>query len=113
LYHCHANESCSIAIPLGETRKITIITTSEKKKDLPCKVTVTTPKNKTVELTPKKAPDGYTCDFKPLESGPHKVTITYNNKPVPGSPFDVEVTTGGKTLPGIQVKGLETRKFYV
>ncbi|XP_053377764.1 filamin-A-like isoform X5 [Mercenaria mercenaria] len=95
-------------IPLGETRKITIITTSEKKKDLPCKVTVMTPKNKTVELTTKKSPDGYTCDFKPLESGPHKVTITYNNKPVPDSPFSVEVTAAGKKIPQVEVKGLET-----
>ncbi|KAL4226921.1 hypothetical protein ACF0H5_014899 [Mactra antiquata] len=94
-------------IPLGETRKITIITTAEKKKDLPCKVTVTTPKNKTVELTTTKAPDGYTTDFKPLESGPHKVTVTYNNKPAPGSPFPVEVLAAGKKLPQIEVKGLD------
>lgn len=95
---------------MGETRKITIITTSEKKKDLPCKVTVTTPKKKTVELTTTKSRDGYTTDFKPLESGLHKVTVTYDNKPAPGSPFDVQVMAEGVKIPQIIVKGLETRK---
>lgn len=95
---------------MGETRHVSIITTSEKKKDLPCKVTVTTPKNKIVELATKKSPNGYTTDFKPLESGPHKVTVTYNNKPVPSSPFSIEVTAAGKKFPQVEVQGLETRK---
>lgn len=78
---------------------------------MPCKVTVTTPKKKTVDLTTTKTPDGYTTDFKPLESGTHKVTVTYNNKPAPGSPFTVEVLAAGVKLPQIEVKGLDKRKF--
>ena len=79
------------------------------KKDAPCKVTVTTPKKKTVDLTPKKSPEGYTCDFKPTEEGPHQVAVTYERKPVPDSPFSVNVVSAKK--PGeVEVKGLETRK---
>ncbi|XP_052286873.1 filamin-A-like isoform X5 [Dreissena polymorpha] len=93
------------AILLGETRKISIITTQERKKDLLCVVTVTTPKKKTVELKVDKVSDGYTCDFKPTDEGPHQVTVVYDKKPAPGSPFDVDVV--GKLGPQVLVKGLD------
>ncbi|XP_052780237.1 filamin-A-like isoform X2 [Mya arenaria] len=92
-------------ITIGETRKISIITTKEKKKDAPCVVTVTTPKQKTVELKVEKAPDGYTTDFKPTEEGPHEVTVVYDKKPAEGSPFDVDVF--GKGGPQVVVRGLD------
>ena len=87
------------------------------KKDSPCKVTVTSPKNKTVELPVKKSPEGYTTSLTPTETGPHKVEVTYDKKPVPDSPFPVEVVPKGAVpaadLPkgDVIVKGLETRKF--
>ena len=109
----------SSAIQVGETRPVSIITTSMPKKDAPCKVTVTTPKKKTVELPVKKAPDGYTTSFTPSETGPHKVEVTYDKQPVPDSPFPVEVVPKGAAVPDaalpkgdIVVKGLETRKFF-
>lgn len=101
------NQSVSVAIPIGETRVISIITTQEKKKDLLCKVVVTTPSKKFVPLTSKKVSDGYTCDFKPTEEGPHSVEVTYDNRPAQGSPFDVQVIGKG---PRVEVKGLESRK---
>ena len=107
------------AIQVGETRPITIVTTSMPKKDAPCKVTVTSPKNKTVELPVKKAPEGYTTSLTPSETGPHKVAVTYDKQPVPDSPFPVEVVPKGAAVPDahlpkgdVIVKGLETRKFY-
>lgn len=104
------NKSVSLAIPLGDTRQISIITTQEKKKDLTCKVVVTTTSKKVVQLTVKKVSDGYMTDFKPTEEGPHQVEVTYDNKPAPGSPFSVQVTGKGKPIPKVEVKGLESRK---
>ena len=88
------------------------------KKDSPCKVTVTSPKKKTVELPVKKSPEGYTTSLTPSETGPHKVEVTYDKKPVPDSPFPVEVVPKGAAVPAAElpkgdviVKGLEARKF--
>ena len=102
------NQSVSTAIPLGETRLVSIITTQEKKRDLTCKVVVTTASRKFVQLTVKKVSDGYTCDFKPTEEGLHSVEVTYDNKPAQGSPFNVQVTGKG---PRVTVTGLDSRKL--
>lgn len=87
------------------------------KKDAPCKVTVTTPKRKTVELPMKKTPEGYTTTWTPTDQGPHKVDVNFDSKPVPNSPFDVEVVPKGtksakkeEPTAEITVKGLDTRK---
>ena len=84
-----------------------------KKKDVPCKASVTNPKGKTVELPLKKSPEGFTTTWKPDEKGPHKVAIDYDGKPVPKSPFPVEVVPkGAKPKTVITVKGLDTRKYH-
>lgn len=81
----------NVAIPLGETRQISIITKDAGKADLPCKVIVTTPKGQTEEIPTEKSPEGYTSDFTPKEPGEHKVKVEYASKEVPKSPFTVAV----------------------
>jgi hypothetical protein len=88
------------------------------KKDAPCKVTATNPKGKTVELSVKKSPEGYTTTWTPSDQGPHKVAVDYDKKPVPNSPFPVEVVPKGSKGPAkdkptgeVTVKGLYTRKL--
>ena len=108
------------AIKVGEMRPIEIITKSMPKKDAPCKVTCTSPMGKTVELSLKKGPDGYTTSLTPTEPGLHKVTVDFDRKPVPGSPFSVDVVPkGGKsnrpngkdeTDGALTLKGLDKRK---
>ena len=93
---------------MGETRPVHILIPKQKTKG-PCKVTVTTPKKKTVELPVKDSPDGYTTSFTPTETGPHKVEVTYEKKPVDKSPFTVNVEPK-KTGPKVEVRGLEKRK---
>lgn len=103
------NESVSIAITLGETRTVFIITTQEKKQNAPCRVVVTTPSKKFVQLTNfKQVADGYSVDFKPGDEGPHSVEVFYDKRPAVDSPFDVDVIGTG---PRVQVKGLDTRKL--
>ena len=75
---------------------------------------------KTVELSLKKGPDGYTTSLTPTEPGLHKVTVDFDRKPVPGSPFSVDVVPkGGKsnrpngkdeTDGALTLKGLDKRK---
>ena len=92
---------------VSEKRTITIITTSTGKKDLPCKVTVITPKGHVQELFTNKTEDGHDTTFTPSEIGPHKVKIEVAGQEVPGSEFTVEVT---KFELRITVEGLDTRK---
>ena len=96
-----------LAIMVSERRSIEIITTSTGKKDLPCKVEVTTPKGKVTELPTHKTNDGHETAFTPSEIGPHKVKVEVAEEEVPGSEFPVEVT---KFELKITVDGLDTRK---
>ena len=91
---------------VGENRPISIITTPVGK-EVPCKVTVTTPKNHVSELPTFKTADGHGTSFTPSEIGPHKITIECAGQDVPGSPFNVMVE---KKSTRVIVKGLESRK---
>ena len=100
----------NLAIPLGETRKITIITKETGRVNALCKVTVTTPKGDTESLPVEPQTEGYDCLFTPTMPGKHKVKIEYAGKDVPNSPFTINVET--IDVSKVLVKGLETRKFY-
>lgn len=76
---------------MGQTRKISIITRDCGKSDLPCKVTVISPKGQSSELPTSQTPDGYDANFTPKEVGNFKVKIEYASKEVPNSPFTVAV----------------------
>ena len=95
------------AIMVGENRPVSIVTTSVGK-EVPCKVTVTTPKNMVSELPTFKTADGHGTAFTPSEIGPHKVKVECAGQDVPGSPFNVMVEK--KSIRPV-VKGLETREF--
>ena len=79
------------AIPLGETRKVSIITKDCGKPDLPCKVTAIAPSGQTAEVPTESSPDGYTCNFTPNEPGDYKVKVEYASKELPKSPYKVVV----------------------
>ena len=96
------------AIPLGETRKISIITKESGRVDAACKVTVTPPKGDTYDVPVELKTEGYDCLFTPKVPGQHKVKIEYAAKDVPNSPFTVHVET--IDVSKVLVKGLETRK---
>ena len=81
------------AIPLGQTRKISIITKDTGKPDLPCKVTVISPKGQASELPTAQSPDGYETNFTPKEPGQYTVKVECADKEVPKSPFTVTVET--------------------
>ena len=100
----------SSAIPLGETRKITIITKETGRVNAVCKVIVTTPKGDTESLPVELQSEGYDCLFTPTMPGKHKVKIEYAGKEVPNSPFTVNVET--IDVSKVLVKGLETRKLF-
>ena len=95
---------------MGEPRPVTINTKSTGKPDAPCRVTVTTPKGKTVEVPTQKKPEGYGTTFTPTEQGPHKVSVNFAGQEVPRSPFPVDVLPKAN-IGAVKVKGLETRKF--
>ena len=99
------------AIKVGETRPITVDTQSAGKPDAPCKITATNPKGKPVDLPMKKTPAGFETMFAPLEPGPHLVKVEFAGQEVPKSPFEVPVEPTRTELKGVEVKGLETRKF--
>lgn len=93
---------------MTERRKISIITKSTGKKDLPCQVFITSPKGQVLETYPTKSPDGYEAMFTPAEIGPHKVRILVAGQDAPGSVFSVNVT---KFEEKVEVLGLDTRKY--
>ena len=95
------------AVMVGERRKISIITKSVGKKDLPCKVIVTNPKGVLSEIYPTLSPDGFEAMFTPTDLGSHKVKILVAGQEVPGSEFKVNVT---KFEERVDVVGLDTRK---
>lgn len=99
-----------LAIEVGEPRPISINTLSTGKPDAPCKVTVTNPKGKVVELPTQKKPEGYGTVFTPTEQGPHKVNVNFAGQEVPKSPFNVTVQPKAN-VGAVKVKGLETRKL--
>ncbi|OWF45693.1 Filamin-A [Mizuhopecten yessoensis] len=76
-------------IRVGEVRPVDIITTSAGKSDQPAKLSVLSPSGKKKDVPVKETPQGYTCQFSVQEPGPHKVTVTYDSKEVPKSPFNV------------------------
>lgn len=94
---------------VGENRPIQVITTAVGK-EVPCKVTVTTPKNLVSELPTFKTADGHGTSFTPSEIGPHKVTVECAGQDVPGSPFPVMVEK--KSTKPI-VRGLDTRECHI
>lgn len=95
---------------MGETRPVTIDTSSTGKPDAPCRVSVTNPQGKTAELPAKTSPEGYETLFAPLEPGPHKVNVEFAGQPVPDSPFSVDVMPAAEAG-AVIVAGLETRKL--
>ena len=97
---------CLLAVEVNEKRPVSIITT-ETGEEVPCRVTVMNPQNKTEELPTSKTPDGHETTFAPTEVGPHKVMVECAGKEVPGSPFNVQVE---KKILRILVKGLDKRK---
>lgn len=97
-----------LAIQLGETRKVTILTHETGRADAPCGVVSTSPKGKTEDVPTEKSPEGYTSDFTPKEKGEYKVKVTYAGKEVPNSSFTVKVEA--LDISGVKVKGLEKRK---
>ncbi|XP_069142475.1 filamin-A-like isoform X2 [Argopecten irradians] len=76
-------------IKVGEVRPVDIITTSAGKADQPAKMSVMSPSGKKKDVPVKETPQGYTAQFSVQEPGPHKVNVTYDNKEVPKSPFTV------------------------
>lgn len=98
-----------IAIQLGESRKVTVLTHETGRADAPCEVISTSPKGKTDNVSTEKIPEGYICNFTPTEKGDHKVKVTYAGKEVPNSPFSVNVEA--IDVSSVKVKGLEKRKF--
>ena len=98
------------AIPLGETRPISIVTSPTPRTKGLCKVTVTTPGNDVMDLPVKESSDGFTVKFTPTDAGTHVVEVTYNSKPVSTSPFSVNVEPK-KQMPEIEVMGLEKRMY--
>lgn len=109
-YHLVLLISFQTAIEVGEPRPVQINTASTGKPDAPCRVIVTTPKGQMGELPVQQTPEGYTTTFAPLEPGPHKVNVNFNNQEVPKSPFPVNVTPKAN-VGAVTVKGLETRKL--
>lgn len=92
---------------VGEKRHVTIITSTLGKKDVPCKVQVTNPKNTTTELFTTPTTDGFETFFEPTDLGEHKVKVEVAQTEVPGSEFTVQVT---KFEEKVEVEGLDTRK---
>ena len=87
------------------------MTSTTGKPDAPCKVAVTNPVGKTVELPTRKIPEGYTATLVPQEVGPHKVKVDFNNQPVPKSPFSV-MAEPAIDYSKVKVTGLEKRKLF-
>lgn len=108
----HLTRFCTPAIEVGETRPISIDTSSTGRPDAPCRVSVTNPKGQTMELPLSQKPDGYDTLFAPLEPGPHKVNVEFAGQPVPDSPFKVDVKPAPE-VGAVQVLGLESRKCGV
>ena len=99
------------AIPLGQTRKISIITKDTGKPDSPCKVTVISPKGQTLELPTSQSPDGYEANFTPKEPGQYTVKVEFASKEVPKSPFTVTVETTETKAPKPGKPMEQQRKF--
>ena len=64
-----------------------------------------------MNLPTKKTPQGFETTFAPLEPGPHKVRVEFAGSDVPKSPFTVPVEPSRAELKGVEVTGLDTRKF--
>lgn len=80
-----------LAIPLGTTRKISIINKDCGTTDLPCKVTAISPSGQNSDIPTHQNPDGYECDFTPNEPGEYKIKVEYASKEIPKSPFTATV----------------------
>ena len=90
---------------LDETRPVSIIT-SGVATQVPCNVTVITPKGYYFDLPTFTTTEGYGTYFSPSEVGLHDVTVYCAGQEVPGSPFTVMVEKKSAV-----VRGLESRKF--
>ena len=99
------------AIPLGETRPITIDTTATGKPDVPCKLFAKGPTSPYIEIPTKKTKEGYEAEFKPEQSGPNDVKVLLAEKEVTKTPFVVNVVAEFDEK-NVEIKGLESRKLY-
>ena len=98
------------AIPLGETRPISIDTTTCGKPDEPCKLFAKGPTSPYIEIPTKKTPKGYEAQYTPTEAGPNAVKLEYAEREYSKTPFMVDVETDIDELK-VLVQGLEARKF--
>lgn len=101
---------------MGEKRKIEIIAPTKKEgrfgPEPYCTIVATTPKGRTSELPIAVTSTTFETTYSPHETGPHKVKVEYMGKDVPGSPFTVDCEKPlDKALAGVQVLGLDTRKY--
>ena len=92
---------------VDENRPISVITPALKE-DVPCKVTVKTPKNQVSELPTFRTTDGYGTYFVPAEAGQHALKVECAGQEVPGSPFTVVVEKKSSMF-----RGLESRKLLI
>lgn len=97
------------AIPLGETRPISIVTTATGKPDAPCRIFAKGPTSPYIEIPTKKTRDGYEAQYTPDEPGPNAVKVEFAEKEVSKTPFIVNVETEIDETK-VQLKGLESRK---
>lgn len=97
------------AIAPGEKRPVIVDTTASLQK-APVKITATSPKNRTTELKTKPTPEGYETTFSSWDKGEHVIKVEYDGKEIPDSPFRVAVEK--IDISKVQLKGLETRKFF-
>ena len=98
------------AIPLGETRPISIDTTTCGKPNEPCKLFAKGPTSPYIEIPTKKTPKGYEAEYTPTEAGPNAVKLEYAEREYSKTPFVVNVETDIDEKK-VLVQGLDARKF--
>ena len=98
------------AIPLGESRPISIDTTATGKPDAPCRLFAKGPNSPYTEIPTKKTKEGYEALYTPKEPGPNAVKVELAEKEVSKTPFVVNVEAEFDEKK-VEVKGLESRKF--
>ena len=99
-----------LAIKIGEKRDISVITKGCGKADGPVKVTMITPSKKKVNIPVKESLETWKGQLVPTEVGQHTIEVTYGSFSVPKSPFTVNVTSA-VDLNKDKVVGLDKRKW--